>query len=124
MKQLLIPGLLSFFLVLPLYGQEEVHPYYLGQTMAERDFKGGGAVITGCVAGFLAGVLGWGVGEAVILVAPVEVPPPYTSEYTQIQRIEFENSYVKTTKKLRSRNFSLGAGVGWVTWFVIYYSSL
>lgn len=87
--------------------------YYLkGQQTAESEYSGGGAMIGGLISGFLLGLIGWGLGYAIMSGSDIKVPYHHLSNLNSQQTLEFTSGYKDTAKGKRNRNFHAGAAVG------------
>jgi len=97
--------------------------YYQGLDQAQRDYTGVGAVVGGLAAGFGLGLIGWGIGFAVVSSMDVEVPHEHVIGFTTQQRLTFEQGYTKGVKKARKQKFNIGAGIGTAIIVIIVASS-
>ena len=125
----IISVLLVFSIVLPstvAFGQTEEDKkdyYYEGQSAAQRDYTGGGAMGGGAVAGTLLGLIGWGLGYLIISNQNIEVPRRYVADFSTKQRMEFEDGYKATVKKTRNGKYNMGAGIGTLIAVVLVMSA-
>ena len=109
---------LMFSIILPstmVFGQTEGNKkdyYYEGVAAAERDYSGGGALSGGLAAGFLLGLIGWGLGYLVVSNQNIDVPYRYLSDLENKDRFQFEEGYKTTVKKLRNGKYNMGGGIG------------
>ena len=109
--------ILIFALMLPgglVFAQDEPTKdyYYEGQAAAQSDYSGGGATLGGLGAGFLLGLIGWGIGYLIIANQNVEVPHHYVTDLNTTQRMQFEEGYKNTVLKTRKGKYNVGAGIG------------
>ncbi|NQV41415.1 MAG: hypothetical protein HQ506_03590 [Candidatus Marinimicrobia bacterium] len=111
-----ISVVLIFSLILPTataFGQEAtVDYYYEGQAAAQRDYTGGGAVVGGLAAGFLLGLIGWGLGYLIVSSQDGDVPKDLTTNLNTTQRMRFEQGYKDYVMRTKKGKFNLGAGIG------------
>lgn len=96
--------------------------YYEGQKAAEREYGGGGAMAGGLVAGTLLGLIGWGLGYAIISGSDVEVPNQYLNNLNSQQQYEFSTGYKQAAKKKRNGSFHTGAAIGTLIAVVVVLS--
>lgn len=90
----------------------DIDHYYLGQQMAEKDYSGSVAALTGFGTGFGFGLIGWGVGYLVVSVRRVEVPYYYLQDLEIKDKGDFERGYSEFVKKKRKKMFTYGAVPG------------
>jgi hypothetical protein len=98
--------------------------YYLkGQNSATDEYRSGGALIGGVVAGVLLGLIGWGIGYAIISGAGIDVPNNHLTNLNYQQTHEFRSGYEKAAKKKRNDNYHAGALIGTLVAVVIVLSA-
>ena len=86
--------------------------FYEGQKAAESEYNGGGAMIGGLVSGTLLGLIGWGLGYAILSSSDINVPPHHLSKLNSQQQFEFITGYKQKAKRKRNGNFHAGAAIG------------
>ena len=98
---------------------EEQDYYYDGEYLAEQEYSGNRAALTGLLSGAVAGPAGWALGYAIAANMEVDVARRHTSGLTRRQRGDFNLGYRDYVTKKRRRRFSLAAAVGTAVWLVI-----
>lgn len=96
--------------------------YFEGQKSAKNEYGGGGAMVGGLVAGTLLGLIGWGLGYAIMSGSDIDVPSHHLSNLNSQQQFDFSSGYKETAKKKRNRNFHAGAAIGTLIAVVIVLS--
>ena len=86
--------------------------YYIGEQRADTEYSGGGAVVGGLVAGTLLGLIGWGLGYAIMSGSDIDVPPHHLTDLSSQQQFEFSSGYKTKAKKKRNGNYHAGAAIG------------
>ncbi len=98
---------------------EEQDYYYDGEYLAEQQYSGNRAALSGLVSGTAAGPIGWVLGYAIAANLEVDVARRYTSGLSRRQRGDFNLGYRDYVMKKRRRRFNLAAAVGTAVWLVI-----
>jgi len=96
--------------------------FFEGQKAAESEYNGGGAMIGGLVCGTLLGLIGWGLGYAIMSSSDIDVPPRHLSSLNNQQQFEFISGYKQKAKSKRNGNFHAGAAIGTLIAVVIVLS--
>ena len=99
---------------------EEQDYYYDGEYLAEQEYSGNRAALTGLVSGTAAGPIGWALGYAIAANMEVDVARRHTSGPTRRQRGDFNLGYRDYVMKKRRRRFNLAAAVGTAVFLVIH----
>ena len=97
--------------------------YFEGQQAAEAEYGGGGAMIGGLVSGGLLGLIGWGLGYAIMSASDIDVPAHHMTNLDSQNQYEFISGYKKKAKSKRNGNFHAGAAIGTLIVIVIVLSS-
>ncbi|MEE9466066.1 MAG: hypothetical protein V3W14_10905, partial [Candidatus Neomarinimicrobiota bacterium] len=85
---------------------EERDYYYDGEYMAESEYSGNWASLTGLASGAVLGPVGWGLGYAIASNMEIDVARRHTSGLTRRQRSDFNLGYKDYVRKKRRRRFS------------------
>jgi hypothetical protein len=84
--------------------------YYEGLDKCEEEAnKYVGTTVGGAGTGFLFGLIGWGVGYAILASSPIEVPDQYIVNMSSVDRRQFIEGYRKCAKRARNRAWHIGA---------------
>lgn len=102
---------------------EEKDYYYIGKETAQNEYGGGGALAGGLVAGTLLGLIGWGIGYAIVSSQDVDVPHHHVSSLNNIERMQFNGGYTDYVEKKRNSSFNIGAGIGTLIVVVVLLSA-
>lgn len=87
--------------------------YYLtGREQAKTDYRSGGAVVGGLVAGFGLGIIGWGIGYAIISGKKEQTPALYLTNLNDKQKYDYAKGYRDQIQSTRKSAFNGGAGIG------------
>ncbi|MBD3374798.1 hypothetical protein GF406_07185 [candidate division KSB1 bacterium] len=86
--------------------------YYLGQRRADLEYSGAGAIVGGLVSGTLLGLIGWGLGYAIMSSSEPDVPPYHLSSLNSQQQFQFSSGYIDKAKSKRNGKFHAGAAIG------------
>ena len=97
---------------------EEKDYYYDGEYLAEQEYSGNWAALSGLASGAATGPAGWVLGYAIAANMEVDVARRHTSGLTRRQRGDFNLGYREYVVKKRKRRFSLAAAVGTAVWLV------
>lgn len=97
--------------------------YFEGQKAAEAEYGAGGAMIGGLVSGGLLGLIGWGLGYAIMSASDIDVPAHHITNLDSQNQYEFISGYKKKAKSKRNGNFHAGAAIGTLIAVVIILSS-
>ena len=97
--------------------------YYEGQSIAEREYSGGGAVVGGLISGFGLGLIGWGIGYAVVANMGADVPQHYVRTLPTADRQQFKDGYTSKVKQTRKGKFNIGAAIGTLTAVTLFLLS-
>ncbi|MFZ5953632.1 MAG: hypothetical protein ACOYT8_00865 [Candidatus Dependentiae bacterium] len=97
--------------------------YFEGQKAAESEYGGGGAMVGGLACGTLLGLIGWGLGYAIMSASDINVPSRHLSNLNNQQQFEFISGYKKEAKSKRNGKFHAGAAIGTLIAVVIVVSS-
>lgn len=97
--------------------------YLEGQKAAEGEYNGGGAMIGGLVSGVLLGLIGWGLGYAIMSASDINVPSHHMSNLDSQHQYEFISGYKQKAKSKRNGNFHAGAAIGTLIVVAIVLSS-
>jgi hypothetical protein len=97
--------------------------YYLGQQHADLEYSGTGAIVGGLVSGTLLGLIGWGLGYAIMSSSEPDVPPYHLSPLNSQQQFQFSSGYKDKAKSKRNGKFHAGAAVGTLIAVVIVLNS-
>ena len=98
---------------------EEQDYYYDGEYLAEQQYSGNRAALSGLVSGTAAGPLGWVLGYAIAANMEVDVARRLTSGLSRRQRGDFNLGYRDYVMKKRRRRFNLAAAVGTAVFLVV-----
>lgn len=98
---------------------EEQDYYYDGEYLAEQQYSGNRAALSGLVSGTAAGPIGWVLGYAIAANMEVDVARRYTSGLSRRQRGDFNLGYRDYVMKKRRRRFNLAAAVGTAVFLVV-----
>ncbi len=98
--------------------------YYLeGQAKANEDYGGSGLFACGILVGFGTGMIGWGIGHAIIGSTKVSVPEPYLKELSVMDQKYYTYGYSNEIKSKRKSHFTSGAIIGILAVLVVLASS-
>jgi len=100
--------------------QEEQVDYYFEGQMAAEEYTGDNAFMGGFASGLLLGVIGWGIGYAIISGSTVEVPSHYLRGLERVDRRDFQDGYKAVAMKEKKSKFSGGAGMGTLISVILY----
>ena len=98
---------------------EEQDYYYDGEYLAEQQYSGNRAALSGLVSGTAAGPIGWVLGYAIAANMEVDVARRYTSGLSRRQRGDFNLGYRDYVMKKRRRRFNVAAAVGTAVFLVV-----
>ena len=98
---------------------EEQDYYYDGEYLAEQQYSGNRAALSGLVSGTAAGPLGWVLGYAISANMEEDVARRFTSGLSRRQRGDFNLGYRDYVMKKRRRRFNLAAAVGTAVFLVV-----
>lgn len=76
-------------------------------------------MVGGLVCGTLLGLIGWGLGYAIMSGNDIYVPPHHLINLNGQQQYEFSSGYKTSGKKKRNGNFNAGAAIGTLISIVI-----
>ena len=99
---------------------EEQDYYYDGEYLAEQEYSGNRAALTGLASGTVAGPAGWVLGYAIAANMEVDVARRHTSGLSGRLRGDFNLGYRDYVMKKRRRRFNLAAAVGTAVFLVIH----
>lgn len=93
--------------------------YYIkGSTTAESEFNSS-AALGGLLCGLGGGIIGWGIGAAVIQSMDVDVPYHSIKGLDTEQQYQFKSGFKEKVKKIRKTDFNTGAAIGTIGIVVI-----
>lgn len=95
--------------------------YFAGKQAADNDY--GSAFGGGLAAGFLAGLIGWGIGYAIVSGQGAEVPVHYLADLNPDERLQFNSGYKEKVKSKRKSTFTAGALTGTLILVLIVVSA-
>jgi len=96
----------------PSTKEDQITDYYLnGVTMAERNFQSN-ASIGGLASGCLGGLLGWGIGYAILSGMEVDVPYSLYQNLSIDDQYKFKEGYKSVAQQIRKKEFNTGAAIG------------
>ena len=98
---------------------EEQDYYYDGEYLAEQQYTGTRAALSGLVSGAAAGPIGWVLGYAIAANMEVDVARRFTSGLSRRQRGDFNLGYRDYVMKKRRRRFNVAAAVGTAVFLVV-----
>jgi|GEM_PF-6863601 len=112
-------------IVKPFVSREAVQDKFIAGKMTAEKYYVTNAGFGGFACGFLGGLIGWGLGYAVVNGMEIEIPYNYYYKYSIEDQLKFQEGYKTVAKKKRNDSFHTGAavGTGTIVVLVLIFSS-
>ncbi|MBN2412485.1 hypothetical protein JXQ31_12415 [candidate division KSB1 bacterium] len=91
---------------------QNINFYNEGKLAADNEYSGSGAGAGGLLCGLSLGLIGWGLGYAVVSSSTPEVPPQHLTNLDSNQQLQFSMGYKERAKNVRNHSFNSGAFTG------------